>query len=206
MSEGLYLVDGGSCMWLIVGRQCPLTLLSTVFKGFEGMGEDALGQGLGPGQGQGLPQDVNSYNNSGYSNSSYSNNTSSAGMTEVAMVPAAAVADRPRLSCAALLYPPSDPHNNDSDVTVAGHGYIDGGNASTSNGYNAAVVASGNTAGVSSNANAGGAAVNLGQQLALLVKHLRERSRTKQELRVVWSDEYGSTDSDRLGIRLVEDR
>jgi hypothetical protein len=41
--------------------------------------------------------------------------------------------------------------------------------------------------------------------LARLVRALRSRSRCQQELRPVWSDEYGSPDADRVGSRLVED-
>ena len=191
----------------------------------------------------------NSYNNNGYSNNSV--NAASSGMTEVALVPAAAVADRPRLSCASLRYPPCDPPEDCGDV-------VDG---------NAAGGGAGGGAG------ADASQINLGQQLAWLIQHLRSRSRCKQvsplphtnnmyllianeslslrctiavslyrctiaalslhyrcsiaalslfyrctiavlslfyrykqELRVVWSDEYGSVDSERLGTRLVEDR
>ena len=138
----------------MVGRQCPLATLRTVFNCFPE--EDAPGQGLASGQGM----NNNSYNNNGYSNNSV--NAASSGMTEVALVPAAAVADRPRLSCASLRYPPCDPPEDCGDV-------VDG---------NAAGVGAGGDAGGGAGADA--SQINLGQQLAWLVQHLRRRSRYKQ--------------------------
>ena len=169
-----------------MGRQCPLVTLRTVFNCFPE--EDALGQGLAPGQGLAAGQGINnnSYNNNGCSNSVHV----ASGMTEVALVPAAAVADRPRLSCASLRYPPCDPPED--------CGVVDDGNTATG--------ACAGGAGVGGGGGADASQVNVDQQLAWLIQHLRRRSRYKQELRVVWSDEYGSIDSDRLGTRLVEDR
>ena len=176
VSEGLYLVGGGSCIWLVVGRQCPLTTLRTVFTCFLDEDASAAGQGLAPGQGfaEGFGQGL--------------------------QVPAAAVADRPRLSCVSLRYPqPScDHHHHRSAVDEnVSHGYVNDG-----------YIAIGNTAATTAAAAGAGAGgdISLGKHLAELIQHLRGRSRYKQELRVVWSDEYGSVDSDRLGTRLVEDR
>ena len=126
-SDGLYLLDDCSSLWLVVGRATPLSLLGTLFAGFP--------QSDDPGAGLSM-----------------------------------AVADRPRLTCASLLLAPSDVDDADSDY---GH--------DPNHGSQAGVI------------------------LAKLVRTLRGRSRCQQELRVVWSDEYGSPDADRVGCRLVED-
>lgn len=158
----------------MVGRQCPLATLRTVFNCFPE--EVASGLGLGPAPGPGLGPA--SGNNNSYSDSYVKEVVS--GMTEEALVPAAALVDRPRLSCGSLRHQAQAQathlcddlhlHSNDDNVDVNRDGHInddDNGNSTTTTPA-AAVgpVALG--------------PVDVGQQLMRLVQQLRGRSRYKQ--------------------------